>query len=151
MLKGNRYVKKNQLLTFGLLGENFKGIDIWGFFLDKAMRLFVSSKTSNSCELIWWVDIQDRDMISTYTAHCKPLEPRKKRFKPVPLKLGPECRQVHEIVKLESNTNYSVSIYKQSRIYTQQVKVKTLPKGKSLSLHHYINRANRVVVHTLLE
>lgn len=121
------------------------------FFLDKAMRLFVSSKTSNSCELIWWVDIQDRDMVSTYTAHCKPLDPRKKRFKPVPLKLGPECRQVHEIVKLESNTNYSVSIYKQSRIYTQQVKVKTLPKGKSLSLHHYINRANRVVVHTLLE
>lgn len=101
---------------------------------DKAMRLFVSSKTSNSCELIWWVDIQDRDMASTYTAHCKPLDPRKKRFKPVPLKLGPECRQVHEIVKLESNTNYSVSIYKQSRMYTQQVKVKTLPKGNPENL-----------------
>lgn len=32
LLKGNRYVKKNQLLTFGLFGENFIGIDIWVFF-----------------------------------------------------------------------------------------------------------------------
>ena len=102
------------------------------FFSDKASRLIATSKTSNSCEVIWWVDIQDREMVSNYTAHCKPLDPRKKRFKPVSLKLGPECRQVHEIVKLESNTNYSVSIYRQSKMYTQQIKVKTLPKGKSL-------------------
>ncbi|XP_022334815.2 uncharacterized protein LOC111131447 isoform X3 [Crassostrea virginica] len=101
---------------------------------DKASRLIATSKTSNSCEVIWWVDIQDREMVSNYTAHCKPLDPRKKRFKPVSLKLGPECRQVHEIVKLESNTNYSVSIYRQSKMYTQQIKVKTLPKGNPENL-----------------
>ncbi|XP_061166745.1 uncharacterized protein LOC133175650 [Saccostrea echinata] len=101
---------------------------------DKALRLFVSSKTSNSCELIWWVDIQDREMVSTYTAHCKPSDPKKKKFKPVPLKLGPECRQTHEIVNLESDTTYFVSIYHQRKMYTQQVKVRTLPKGNPENL-----------------